>query len=84
MLQEINIHHQEAALAQVNTAVRPLCLIIHTHFPHRFEGCPQQHQSYPHSLPVVALTQPALGTTFDEEAILRENKRSWAGKAHVR
>ena len=84
MLQEINIHRQEAALAQVNAAVRPLCLIIHTHFPHRFKGCPQQHQSYPHSLPVAALTQPALGTTFDEEAILWENKRSWAGKAHVR
>ena len=84
MWQEINIHRQEAALAQVKTAVRLLCPIIHTHFPHRFEGCPQQRQSYPHSLPVAALTQPAPGTTFDEEAILRENKRSWAGKAHVR
>lgn len=84
MLQEINIHHREAAFTQVNSTVRLLCSIIHTHFPHRFKGCPQQHQSYPHSLPVVALTQPAPGTTFDEEAILRENKRSWAGKAHVR
>ena len=83
MLQKINIHHHDTKNAQDIEHIRPLRPIIHTHFPHSLTGCPQQSLSYPQCRPVAALTGVEQATTFDGEAILRENKCSRAGKARV-